>query len=1002
MKLMRFMLPLALLLAAALPARADGTIDFVLVLDESGSMEYAPPRSDTSRLRIDSAKLFVQLCGPSDRVGVVGFGEEVAYHTGPQLRGVDARWKSFVWQRLNSLSGLQAHTDMLGGLKAAVTLLEARATRPDKTFIVFLSDGRIDGPRDLSDALLEKHGAQDRDDYRRKLLALADECSVRGFQLLSIGLGSGADGALLTDLATRGNGRYWNAPSATELQAIYSDIFVNLADRFSLKAQNASTPIRVHIEPGLKEFVALAFPRDPVLKAKPFLAGFKLFKDGKEVASEISATKSWSAARLRAPEPGVWEIHFDPSLKVDILLVKHSGCRIHVNSPNLPEYPPGPVPLNVQMTDAAGRPADVCAGEVEADVSGPSLTSPATVKLAKTGTGVFQASTPALNDEGEYTALLRAFAPGGREFVNQRTITFRIKVQPPRELTITIRRPDAPAYLAGGAVPVEVEVAAPGGPALAPGQVTLNPGLSGPGGALAAPSLTEESPGLFKGFTQILTQPGTYSLGVRATFGGDARSAKSASKDFVIQEAPVESLTLVPLAPKSGGYFPGAMGVKAKLTKGGGTPVPGSDAGVTVDVSGPGESKRVTLKGDDEGVFSGVTPLLSQPGKYRATFRAQLKSDPRALAQGRIEFEIHAPILQITNVRLAGEQPLFAGEPFEVQFDVKAAGIVGQPTVSASIEPPGTTAQPQAVTPEDAGNGSYRIRQETTVLGAGRCDITATAQSAGSKPITTAVAVPIEAFLDVRTWEQSVEGETPTTYSIGLLSLFPDPVWAGVEVDAVKPDSGATGSVPAITPTSSVGLTRPETTDDFTAFPMTIQAPSDASYGSYKSELTITMTGKYPDGAEFTRSKKVPGAAFQLNRPPMSPGFWLFLLACAAAAYFVRPNFGGTWLKVGDDRVGIGEKVGSFDTRVGVGGPNQPVSVVEEECTPVVLAAGWFGKFRRETTEGSYELKSGDTFEVGRQTVKFVKGTEPKVKPPPSPDAPAPESTRPGALDDIA
>ena len=33
------------------------------------------------------------------------------------------------------------------------------------------------------------------------------------------------------------------------LGAIYSDIFINLADRFSLKAQNASPPIKVNIEP---------------------------------------------------------------------------------------------------------------------------------------------------------------------------------------------------------------------------------------------------------------------------------------------------------------------------------------------------------------------------------------------------------------------------------------------------------------------------------------------------------------------------------------------------------------------------------------------------------------------------------------------------------------------------------------------------------------------------------------------------------------------------------
>ena len=998
MKTIARVLLLWLLTAGA--ALAAGEIDFVLVLDESGSMEYAPPKSDAARLRVDSAKLFVQLCGPDDRVGVVGFGEKVEQHTGPTLHGADATWKAFVWQRLSAVSGLQAHTDMLGGLKSAVQLLEHRPKAADKTFIVFLTDGRIDGDRDLSPEIMRAHDCDDLPQYKRKLEQLAESCGAKGYHLLCIGLGTGADGPLLTDLANRGQGRYWPAAAATELQAIYSDIFINLADRFSLKAQNASPPIKVNIEPGLKEFVALAFPRDPTLRKKPFLAGFKFKKaDGTEVTPEISATKSWSAARLRDPEPGVWEILFDPALKVDILLVKFSGCRIKVVSPNLPEYPPGPVPLNVQVTDRNGRPADVCAGELEADITGPGLTAPATVKLTKTGVGQFAAPTPALNDEGEYTAVLKAFAPGGREFVNQRTISWRIKVQPPRELNVVIRRPDAPAYLAGGAVPIEVEVTAPGGAPLTAGQVQLDPSLKGPGGDLGKPALVEESPGLFKGITPVLTAPGTYTAGVSATFGGDARSAKTASRDFDIQVPPPEQLTLKALGPAAGAYYPGVMELRGMLTRGGSnTPVGGADAKVEVDLAGPGASQKITLHGNNAGVFTAQTPALSTPGKYTASFRAQLNADARAIATAKAEFEIRAASLAITNVRLQGEQPLFAGEPFEVRFDVKAVGVSGTPRIEVVVTPPGIGAEPFTVQPEALPEGGFRVRHEPTTLGTGRVDITASA-GAGATPITTAVAVPLEALLDVRTYEHSVEAGTTTTYNIGLLSLFPDPVNGGAEVAGVAPAQGSGGAVPALTPTTgSVPLTRPETTDDYTAFSFEIK-PGD-TFGPYKADLNVTIAGRYPDGQEFTRTKKVTTTSFEVTRPPASPFFWLFLLALAVAAFLARPNFSGTWLKVNTDRVGIGERTGAFDTRVGVGGPNQPVVVVEEECTPVILKAGWLGKFRRETTEGTFDLKSGDTFEVGRQTVKFIKGSEPKEKPAPPPGS-AP-NLKPGALDDIA
>lgn len=982
-------------------ARAAGQIDFVLVLDESGSMEYAPPKSDVTRLRVDSARLFVQLCGPDDRVGVIGFGEKVEHHTGPTLHGADPTWKHFVWQRLQAVSGLQAHTDMLGGLKAAMQLLDAQPKKADKTFIVFLTDGKVDGPRDLSEGILRHHQCDDLAQYKRKLESVSDSCGAKGYKLLCIGLGTGADGALLAEIANRGAGRYWPAKDATELQAIYSDIFINLADRFSMKAQNASPPIKVNIEPGLKEFVALAFPRDPSARKKPFLAGFKLKRaDGTEVQPEISATKSWSAARLRDPEPGVWEVHFDPSLKVDILLVKFSGCRIKVNSPNLPEYPPGPVPINVQLTDRAGKAADVCAGEVEAELAGPGIAAGTIVKLIKIGVGQFAAPTPHLADEGEYMAVLKAYAPGGREFVNQRTITWRIKVQPARDLNVVIRRPDSPAYLAGGAVPIEVEVTAPDGAPLTAGQIQLKSHLRGPSGDLGAPNLVEESPGLFKGATPLLTAPGTYTVGVDATFGGDARSNKSATRDFIIQEAPPEQLTLKALAPAAGAYYPGILELKGRLTKGGGSPVGGGEAKVEVDLAGPGASQKITLSGNNAGIFAGQTPALATPGKYTANFRAQMNGDARSIATAKQEFEIRAASIAITDVRLQGEQPLFAGEPFEVTFNVKATGVSGTPKIEVVVTPPGIGAEPFTVQPEALPDGGFKVRHEPTTLGSGRVDITASAPSGGATPITSAVAVPLEALLDVRSYPHSVEAGTTTTYNIGLLSLFPDPANGGAEVALVAPAQGGSGAVPGLTPTTnSVPLTRPETTDDFTAFAFEVK-PGD-TFGDYKAELNVTIAGRYPDGQEFTRTKKITTTNFEVTRPPASPVFWLILLALAVAVYLMRPNFSGTWLKVNGDRVGIGERTGAFDTRVGVGGPNQHVVVVEEECTPVILRAGWMGTFRRETTEGSFELKSGDTFEVGRQQVKFIKGTEPKEKPAPPPGAPT-GPMKPGALDDIA
>ena len=74
--------------------------------------------------------------------------------------------------------------------------------------------------------------------------------------------------------------------------------------------------------------------------------------------------------------------------------------------------------------------------------------------------------------------------------------------------------------------------------------------------------------------------------------------------------------------------------------------------------------------------------------------------------------------------------------------------------------------------PEAMPDGGYKVRHDPTTLGSGRVDITASSGT-GASAITSAVAVPLEALLDVRTYPHSVEAGTTTTYNTAEKTRIP-------------------------------------------------------------------------------------------------------------------------------------------------------------------------------------------------------------------------------------
>lgn len=1015
---MRPVLPLlaaALALAAvASPSRLhakDTTLDFLLVMDESGSMEVAPPYADKRRLRVDAARLFVELVSPEDRVGVIGFGERVTDHTGGRMIPASKEYRTYLHKAIGGVGGNQRHTDIYGALSRATVVLTNRGENPDKTFIILLSDGRVSTDRDIPPDYLMSDSIAD---YREKIIRSARDLKFLGFPVLAIGLGPEVDVVLMREIAELSGGRFYRAETATQLQAIYSDIFVTLADRYSNRQTGAHSPLEVSIEPGLQEFIALAFPREeaPVTPGgRPGAGGNRFFRagfsfvgpDGKTRAPDNHAsTRSWNLVRLTKPEPGVWKVVFDPSLSVDVLMVKHSGCEIDVTSPAQGgEYPPGKVPVRISAKGPDGAPSKDCAGSVDARIAGAGGSQVVTVSAK--GTGAFEGETAALTSEGEYTLQLAIHPPGSSDFSNLREVTFSIKKGQPRPLDVSIIRPDAATYPDGTEVPIRIQVKPRDGQPIAKGEATLEAKLSGPSGSLTLP-LTEEGGGIFTGKTDKL-RDGAYTITGDARLAVDPKSTGRDSAKFTVQTPPPVQLEVTVVKPDIPRYFTGAIPLEVLAKRAGAGGLTGAEAQVTADLVGPGAPKKYELTGGEGGKFAGTTDVLKQAGAYEVSFRCQLKDDAKTVAQASVKFEVVMPTVAVSPPKLVpvgdgATIPLFLGEGFDVSFGIQAQGLEGEAAPEVWLDHPVAPGEPpkqSALTPEKNADGTYKVSVPSTEsMGAYLVRIRVAGTGTGGVPVESTTAMPVPVLLGAFPHPHSIPGGELTTYTLPLVSMFESPVAVVGSVDAIDLEQGSTSAPPLLTPAESVQLTKAETTEQWDPFEFAVDPAPAGSYGPYKFTVTLRMAGRYDDGSEWQRDKNVDGLGFTLESPPMSPMLWLILLAMIGAALMAKPNFRGCFLRPDGERpLSISHYAGATESEISVGGPGQKVVLSQGDVTPVILRAKWFFQYEVVKDGRVNAMKSGDVFEVGGVSVKFFKGSEPQEPqkqepagaPPPPPPA---------------
>ncbi len=271
-----------------LPERDDeASLALALVIDKSGSM--AGPKLELTK---EAARATVDLMPPADLIGVVTFDAQATPVVRLQRASNRARIVSDI-SRIRASGG----TNILLGLREGFD--ELAPARARKKHIILLSDGASppEGIADLVDAAMGKR-----------------------ITISTVGVGDGADNALLKSIATRGGGRFYQTRDPASLPRIFSREtsevnrgsiveestvakVVKRADLFAGVALDGAPPLGGYTvtRPRPRAELLLAAPN-----GAPLLARWQVGL-GQVVAWTSDVEPRWSAAWMRWPAfPKFW------------------------------------------------------------------------------------------------------------------------------------------------------------------------------------------------------------------------------------------------------------------------------------------------------------------------------------------------------------------------------------------------------------------------------------------------------------------------------------------------------------------------------------------------------------------------------------------------------------------------------------------------------------------------------------------------------------------------
>lgn len=300
---------------AASPINSTSRIEGMLVVDVSNSMKSSDPKN----ISYEAMKMFIDMASINgDKIGAISYSDAVM------------REKAFVKISSNQdkkdlkdfIDSLEkyTYTDLSTGVKESVKVLDSSHEQNYYPLIVLLADGNNELNPKKSKTLKEANN-----DLEKAI----DAAKAKGYPIYTIGLN--ANGKLnkdvLTNVADRTNGKFFEASSADQLPGILSEIFAN---HLKLKI----VPLDQMVGNGQFQDISIHVPNENVLEANISLISSKPVEvklvnpSGQELAIPsdqvlFSQSKTYSMVKLLKPVQGDWTLKVKgiDKDKIDVNLV---------------------------------------------------------------------------------------------------------------------------------------------------------------------------------------------------------------------------------------------------------------------------------------------------------------------------------------------------------------------------------------------------------------------------------------------------------------------------------------------------------------------------------------------------------------------------------------------------------------------------------------------------------------------------------------------------------
>ncbi len=332
-------------------------VDVLLLIDGSGSMGW--PGRDPENLRLQGAKLFIDLCENSDRIGVIDFssGSKAIF---PLSKIATSQNKKLLKDRIESIKVKGEFTDITLALQTAIEFM--KLARPEAwKAVVLLTDGEIDPDprRDIfspynKDYLKEiqtssgsrRKISEDRKRYYKEMVApiskeiLSDSIlpyyKEIKIPIFTVAFGEAADTSLLREIADStvtedGMRNYYRIHKAYELQPVFSEIIEQLKKTRSKVGEEKVNFLgdeivhQIHIDDLIKEvtfkfiFAQKVTSSDVSISLKDPSGNIIDKTTAKQGMGHISEA-GYELYNIFNPEPGTWEaiIKGRKDVKLDI------------------------------------------------------------------------------------------------------------------------------------------------------------------------------------------------------------------------------------------------------------------------------------------------------------------------------------------------------------------------------------------------------------------------------------------------------------------------------------------------------------------------------------------------------------------------------------------------------------------------------------------------------------------------------------------------------------